>query len=257
MSIKFIDCHTHPIKMYYKDNFQVIEKAHNKGLAAMLITGCNEAENAEVLEICKYFDYTFPVIGIHPNESHGAVDGETIEKQWTPDVVAIGEIGLDYYYPETDKVKQKASFIAQIKVAQKHNIPVVIHMRDSYEDLYEIMKKFPDVKFMIHTFSGDLYWAQKFYELGCYFSFSGIVTYKNAYKTVEVVKWLPIDRMLTETDAPYLSPAIKRSDINYPNYVIYTANYLAGLKDMPIEKFTDQILKNANSLFKINVSRKH
>lgn len=257
MSIKYIDCHTHPLKQYYKDNYQVIEKARNKGVVAMLITGCDEEENNEVLNICKHFDYTFPVIGIHPNNSNGAVDGETIERQFTKDVVAIGEIGLDYYYPETNKQKQKESFIAQIKVAQKHNVPVVIHMRDSYEDLYEIMQKFEDVTFMIHTYSGDLEWAKKFYELGCYFSFGGVVTYKNAAKTIEVINWLPVDCILTETDAPYLSPATKRNTINYPNYVIYTANYIAGLKRMSIEKFTDQVLKNAKQLFKINVSRKH
>lgn len=253
MAVKYIDCHTHPIKMYYEDNFHVIEKAHSKGLVGLIITGCNAKENDEVINICKYFDYTFPVIGIHPTESNGKIDGKTIERQLTKDVVGIGEIGLDYYYPDTNKKVQKESFIAQIKVAQKHRIPVVVHMRDSYEDLYGVIKQFPDVKFMIHTYSGDLNWAKKFYELGCYFSISGVVTYKNSKELREAVKWIPVDRILTETDAPYLAPQQKRGEKNYPNYVIYTANFIAGLKNIPIEKFTKQVLKNAKELFKINV----
>ncbi|WP_027334591.1 TatD family hydrolase [Mycoplasmopsis felifaucium] len=257
MSIKYIDCHMHPLKIYYEDNYQVVEKAYNKGVSAMLVTGCNAQENEEVLNICKHFNYTYPVIGIHPNESTGKQDADIIKQQLTNDVVAIGEIGLDYYYSETNKEKQKESFIAQIEVAKEHNLPVVVHMRDSYEDLYEIMKQFPMVKFMIHTYSGDIEWAKKFYDLGCYFSFSGTVTYKNASKTIEVVKWLPVERILTETDSPYLTPATKRGMKNYPNYVIYTANFIAGLKDMPIEKFADKILKNAKELFKLDVSRKH
>ncbi|WP_029513296.1 TatD family hydrolase [Mycoplasmopsis primatum] len=257
MAIKYIDCHTHPIKMYYENNFHVVEKAHSKGLVAMLVTGCDPVENLEVLNICKHFDYTYPVIGVHPNLSTGTDDGEIINSQITPDVIAIGEIGLDYYYPETNKEKQIASFKAQIKVAQKHNLPVVVHMRDSYEDLYKIIDEFPDVDFMIHTFSGDLYWAKKFYELGCYFSFSAIVSYKNNKQLMEVLKWMPIDRILTETDAPYLPPATKRGEKNYPNYVIHTANYIAGIKNLSIEKFTDQVLKNAKELFGINFAKKH
>lgn len=253
MSIKYIDCHTHPIKEYYKDNFQVIEKAYFKGVAAMLITGCDPKENLEVLNICSHFDYTFPVIGVHPNNSTGAIDGEIVESQLTKDVVAIGEIGLDYHYPDTKKDVQKESFIAQIKVAQRNNLPVVVHMRDSYEDLYEILSQFKDVKFMIHTFSGNLYWAKKFNDLGCYFSFSAIATYKNNSSLLEVLQYLPVDKILTETDAPYLPPASKRGMLNYPNYVKHTANYIAGVKGLSIEKFTDKVLKNAKRLFKINV----
>ncbi|MBZ4195469.1 TatD family hydrolase [Mycoplasma sp. 1331] len=257
MGIKYVDCHTHPIKCYYENNLEVISKSRNKGVAVMLVTGCDPKENLEVLEICKKFDYTFPVIGVHPNVSTGKKDAEIIESQITNDVVAIGEIGLDYYYPETNKEVQMESFISQIKVAEKYNLSVVIHMRDSYEDLYETLRKFPNVRFMIHTFSGNLFWAQKFYEIGCFFSFSAISTYKNSKELIDVIEWLPVDRILTETDAPYLPPASKRGEKNYPNYVIHTANFIAGIKKMPIEKFADQVLKNAKELFKLNVSRKH
>ncbi|WP_029512623.1 TatD family hydrolase [Mycoplasmopsis iners] len=255
MSIKYVDAHVHPIKHYYKDNFHVIEKAKAKGVAVMMVTGCSLEENEEVKKICKQFDFTFPVIGIHPTEISGAQDGELLEKQIDENVKAIGEIGLDYYW-DIDKQLQKESFISQIEIAKKHNLPVVIHMRDAYEDLYEIIKNYPTVKFMIHTFSGDLHWAKKFYELGCYFSFSGIVTYKNATKTIEVLEWMPVERILTETDAPYLTPATKRGQKNFSNYVIHTAIYIAGLKKMPLEKFADQVLKNAKELFNLNVSRK-
>ncbi len=138
MSIKYIDCHTHPIKEYYKDNYQVIEKAYFKGVSAMLITGCDPKENLEVLNICSHFDYAFPVIGVHPNNSTGANDAKIIESQLTKDVVAIGEIGLDYHYPDTNKEVQKESFIAQIKVAQKFKLPVVV----TWEILMRIYMKY-------------------------------------------------------------------------------------------------------------------
>lgn len=251
-SLKYIDAHTHPLKEYYPKNNDVILKAHNKGVKIMMITGCNKKENQEVLELTKNFDFTFPVIGIHPNESNGKIDGETIEDQWNESVKGIGEIGLDYYYEGYKKKVQIESFEAQIEVAKKHKIPVVVHMRDSYEDLYEIIKKYhKEVTFMIHTYSGDLDWAKKFYDLGCYFSFSGTVTYKNK-KLIEVVQWLPLERILTETDAPYLAPAHKRGQTNYSNYVIHTANYLAGLKGLSIEKFTDRVYKNLKFLFKLD-----
>ncbi|KKB26751.1 putative deoxyribonuclease [Mycoplasmopsis meleagridis] len=265
MGIKFVDVHTHPLKEYYEDNYEVIERAHKKGLAAIFVTGCSLKENEEVKKICQKYDYTFAVLGVHPHEVKGKSDALFLEKQIDKNTYAIGEIGLDYFfrneesYEEQLKIEsiQKESFIAQIEVAKKYKLPVVIHMRDSYEDLYEIIKKYHnDVKFMIHTFSGDINWAKKFYELGCYFSFSGIATYKNAKKTIEVLEWMPIDRILTETDAPFLSPATKRGKLNYPNYVIHTVLYIAGIKKMSVEKTADQILKNTRELFKINVSRK-
>ncbi|VEU77958.1 TatD family hydrolase [Mycoplasmopsis columbinasalis] len=257
MAIKYVDAHTHPLKCYYKDNYQYCEEAYNKGVAVMMVTGCDPQENEEVLQLCKHFDHTFPVIGIHPTLATGKQDGEILAKQITPEVKAIGEIGLDYYWKNVPREIQIESFDAQIETAKKFNLPVVVHMRDAYEDLYEVIKKRADqVTFMIHTFSGDLYWAKKFYELGCYFSFSGIVTYKNAQKTIEVLEWLPVERILTETDAPYLSPAQKRNEWNDSTNVIYVTTFIAGLKKMPFEKFADQVLKNTKELFKLNVSRK-
>ncbi|QSF13668.1 TatD family hydrolase [Mycoplasma sp. Mirounga ES2805-ORL] len=256
MAIKYVDAHTHPLKEYYKDNFKVIEKAYSKGVSIMMITGCNEKENNEVINICKNFDFTFPVIGIHPTETKGAIDGLTIENQLTKDVKGIGEIGLDFYWKDVPKNTQIESLNAQIKIAQKYDLPVVIHMRDAYQELYDILKNYKNVKFMIHTYSGNLEWAKKFYDLGCYFSFGGVVTYKNAAKTVEVVDWLPVDRILTETDAPYLTPAQKRGEWNYSNYVIYTLTFIAGIKKLSIEKMADIVFKNAKNFFKLNVSKK-
>ncbi|MEA4115348.1 TatD family hydrolase [Mycoplasma sp. 744] len=255
MGIKYVDAHTHPVKEYYQNNFDVIEKAKNKGVGVMLVTGCSLKENEEVKKICQKYDYTFAVIGVHPTEVTGKNDALELEKQLDNNIVAIGEIGLDYHW-DIPKAIQKESFIAQVELAKKYNLPVVIHMRDAYEDLYEIIKKYSDVKFMIHTYSGNLEWAKKFYNLGCYFSFSGVITYKNNKDSLEVLNWLPVERILTETDAPYLSPAQKRGQMNYSNYVIYITTYIAGIKQMSVEKFADQIVKNAKELFNLNVSRK-
>lgn len=256
MSIKFVDAHTHPLKVYYEDPEKVVQNAYNKGVKVMMVTGCEMKENVEVIEFCRKFDYTWPVIGIHPTCVTGANDGALLETLITDEIKAIGEIGLDYYWDTTTPEMQKESLIAQIKVAEKHSLPVVIHMRDSYEDLYEILSQFPNVKFMIHTWSGTIEWAKKFYELGCYFSFSGIVTYKNSSHLVEVIDFLPVESILTETDAPYLAPAHKRGEKNYSNYVRYVTTFIAGIKKMPLEKLAFQVIKNAKGFFNLDVKIK-
>ncbi|VEU60950.1 TatD DNase family protein [Mycoplasmopsis bovigenitalium] len=253
--MKFVDAHTHPLKEYYQDTDQIVKNAREQGIAIMMVTGCSLEENEEVKKICEKYDWTFPVLGIHPNNAKGAIDGMLLEKQIDSNVKAIGEIGLDYYWDSVPKNIQLESLHSQIKVAQKHNLPVVIHMRESYEDLYEVLKQYPDVKFMIHTFSGDRYWAEKFSEFNTYFSISGISTYKNAQNTIDVVDFLPIERILTETDAPYLSPANKRGQTNVSENVIYTTMFLAGIKKMSPEKFAKQIYKNAKEFFKLNVKK--
>ncbi|WP_029608865.1 TatD family hydrolase [Mycoplasma simbae] len=252
MSMKFVDVHTHPLKEYYEDTDLVIKRANSNGVAVMMVTGCSLEENKEVLKTCAKYNFTFPVIGVHPNNAKGSIDAQLLEKQITPNVKAIGEIGLDFYWDSVPKQVQIDSFCAQIDLAKKYNLPVVIHMRDSYADLYEILLKYPDVKFMIHTYSGDLYWAQKFNELGVYFSFSGVATYKNALKTIEVIDWLPVDKILTETDAPYLSPASQRGSQNVSENVKETAIFIAGIKKMPPENFVKQVYKNAKEFFKLN-----
>ncbi|MBU4690240.1 TatD family hydrolase [Mycoplasma sp. ES3157-GEN-MYC] len=255
MAIKFVDAHTHPLKEYYKNTDETIMNAFNEGVEIMMVTGCSLDENNEVIATCKKYDFTYPVIGIHPNHATGDIDGLNLEKQITSDVKAIGEIGLDFFWDLVPKEIQISSLHSQIKVAQKYNLPVVIHMRDSYEELYEILKQYQEVKFMIHTFSGDIYWAKKFSEFNTYFSISGVSTYKNAQKTIEVVDWLPLDRILTETDAPYLSPANKRGTDNVSENVIYTTMFLAGIKKMAPEKFSKQVVKNAKEFFNLNVKR--
>ncbi|AIA29646.1 hypothetical protein MCAL160_0238 [Mycoplasmopsis californica HAZ160_1] len=255
MSLKFVDVHTHPLKEYYSEPIEIIKKAHDSGVSIMILTGCSLKENNEVKQLASQFPFTYPVIGVHPNNATGKNDGLLLEEQVNEDVVAIGEIGLDFYWDSVPKHTQIESFHSQIQVAQKHKLPVVIHMRDSYDQLFEIISHYPDVKFMIHTFSGNLEWAKKFAEIGVYFSFSGVATYKNAQQTIEVIDWLPIDKILTETDAPYLSPATKRGEQNVSQNVIETAIFIAGIKKMPIEKFVKQVYKNTKEFFNLNAKK--
>ncbi|QBF34885.1 TatD family deoxyribonuclease [Mycoplasmopsis phocirhinis] len=255
MAIKLVDAHTHPLKEYYSNIDETISQAHQNGVNIMMVTGCSIQENEEVKKICQNYPFAYPVIGIHPNNATGKVDGDLIEAQIDTNIKAIGEIGLDFYWNNVSPQIQIDSLHSQIRVAQKHNLPVVIHMRDSYETLYEILSQYRDVKFMIHTFSGDLFWAKKFYELNTYFSFSGTITYKSSNHLIEVVEWLPIERILTETDAPYLSPAQKRGEQNVMENVIFVATYIAGIKKMSIEKFAKQIYRNAKEFFNINAKK--
>ncbi|MCT4469475.1 TatD family hydrolase [Mycoplasma sp. HS2188] len=255
MAMKFVDAHTHPLKEYYPNTDQIIDNAHQNGVSIMMVTGCSIAENEEVKNICQKYPFTYPVIGVHPNNAKGKIDGELVEKQIDSSIKAIGEIGLDFHWESVSPQVQIESLHSQIQIAQKYSLPVVIHMRDSYEILYDVLSQYKDVKFMIHTYSGDLFWAKKFAQLNTYFSFSGTATYKSSTNLIEVIDWLPVERILTETDAPYLSPAHKRGEQNVSENVVYIATFIAGIKKMPPEKFVKQVYRNAKELFNINAKK--
>lgn len=255
--MKFVDIHCHPLKKYYDDPNKVVSHAIEKQMEHLGICGCTIKENEEVLKIISEFKKnTFGIIGIHPSHAFHVSEIDLLRKQINSNIKAIGEIGLDYSHEKNPpKAKQIEMLKLQIDLALSNNLPIVIHLRDAKDDLLEILETYKEKKlqFVIHTFSEDLEYAKKIYELGGYFSFSGVCTFKNAKKTQEVIKWLPIDRIFTETDSPYLTPFPHRGEINYPNYVRYILFYIAGLKDIPIDKLSKQIIQNTKRFFNLNV----
>ncbi|MGG7144047.1 TatD family hydrolase [Clostridium nigeriense] len=182
-------------------------------------------------------DFIYGALGIHPenaNEFNGDVESEIKELiKKNEKIIAIGEIGLDYYWEENpSKEVQKKVFREQMKLAEDLNLPVVIHDRDAHRDTLEIMKQFPNVKGIVHCFSGSTEFAIECIKLGYYIGIGGVVTFKNAKKVVEVVKQIPLENILVETDAPYMAPTPNRGKRNKSDYIAYIIEQIAQIKDL-------------------------
>ncbi len=235
MKQKIIDTHAHLTKENYGSDLEEILIETSNNLMLTLNIGTNLETNYEVIDISKKFNNIKPIIGIHPNESN-ELDLkilEELEKMIIEnEILAIGEIGLDYHY-EHNKSNQKEMFERQIEIARRHKLPIIIHLRDAFEDGYEILQKYDDVKFLIHSWSGDQELTKKFLtHKNFWFSFNGIITFKNGTPQKEVIKIIPKDKILFETDCPYLAPNPFRGRKNKPlfvNEVILEASKILGM----------------------------
>lgn len=205
-------------------------------------------------------DDTLPEIyvsaGIHPTEtsSYDDLDSALHELEAMlshPRCVAVGEIGLDYHYPETDREAQFELFEAQLALAKKHALPVVIHTRDACGDTFDILKKHSGEKIMLHCYSGSAEMARQYAEMGFSFSFGGVLTFKNSVKPKESVAAVPRDRILLETDCPYLAPVPHRGKLNYSAYMTYTAETMGTILGMTAEEVGELTFENAKAFFGI------
>ncbi|MBN4089327.1 TatD family hydrolase [Mycoplasma enhydrae] len=251
--MKYIDIHTHPFKEYYENPHDVVKSWHQDNMELMFVNGTSKEDSAELLELCAKEKYLYPIIGIHPTLSEGSNDGKYLESIITNDVIGIGEIGLDYHYDDSpSKEIQKEGFISQIEVAQKHNIVVVMHIRDALEDAYDIISKpeYKNTKFVFHSFSGNKEFAKKCIKHdNFYFSFSGVVTFKNAKDLQEACLEVPIDRIFCETDTPYLAPTPMRGKPNISPYVEYVYRFIANLKGIEESVLVEQVRQNVKKVF--------
>ncbi len=249
----FIDVHAH-LDMLEGTTDEVIQMAAVNGVDKIVTIGTEPADLPIVLNIAKkYYPKVFCTLGIHPH--HGAVWTEEVEKyllQYTQEkeVIAIGEIGLDYYYKNSAPEEQKMTFRKQLELAAKLKMPVEIHTRDAEEDTFEILNEFKGkVTGLIHCFTSSQELAKKCLDLGYNISFSGVVTFKNADSLRDTLKFVPLDRLHVETDAPFLAPVPERGKKNTPAYVIHTAQKVADLKSISLEKLCEITNENARQLF--------
>lgn len=243
-----IDTHAHLLLEYYDNIEEVIDS-----FADTLVVSCgvNDQTNVETLALVKKYRNIYGAIGIHPSEVLGVKDSSLnyIEENINNDyIVAIGEIGLDYYYPG-DYELQQSIFIRQLELAKKYNKPVIIHSRDAYEDTYNILSKYPTLKKVIHSFSYDYQSAAKFIEIGCMIGINGIVTFKKADMLKEVVKHIELSHLLLETDAPYLTPTPFRGNKNDSSKLIYIAREMSVIKGISIDLVIETTTNNARSQF--------
>ncbi|MDX2083126.1 MAG: TatD family hydrolase [Rickettsiales bacterium] len=228
---------------------------NNVKILQTICTKITEIEN--ILNYTKNYDFIYASVGIHPcNVSdQPKINHDYIIKicQENSKIIGIGETGLDYYHDKSSIDLQKSSFIEHIKAAQKTDLPVIIHSRDADLDMMDILeieqknKKFPA---LLHCFSSSKELAKKALDLGIYISISGIVTFKNATNLQEIVKYLPLDSLLVETDSPYLAPNPHRGKINQPAFTRHTVEFIAELKNLTVEKIIDQTTENFFAIFK-------
>ena len=246
-----IDTHSHIYYDKYNNDFnEVLDRANDRGVKKIICVGTDLESSIKSLEISNKYENIYCAIGYHPHESSKAEKGylNEIEKMSKENkVVAIGETGLDYYYNYSDSNTQKKRFIEQIELANSLKLPVIIHNRDSDDDLYNILKKYHP-KGVIHCFSSTTDYAIKILKLGILLSFTGIITFKNS-TLGDVIEQINLSNIMVETDSPYLTPEPHRGKRNEPSYVYYVAKKIAEIKNVPIEEVINRTTKNALDLF--------
>ncbi len=248
------DSHTHlDDRKFDDDRFEVIGKIKESGVSAIVNIGCNIETSEQSIELAEKYDFIYATVGFHPCDT-GDITEEHIEKikqlASHKKVVAIGEIGLDYYWDSVSRDVQRYWFERQMKLADELDMPVTIHNRDAHKDTFDICQK-SNAKGIVHCFSGSKEMAEAFVKLGYYVSFAGPLTYKNNTKSVEAARAVPMDRLLIETDAPYLAPDGFRGKRNDSSLVKYTCERLAQIKGVTFEEMAKQTFENAMRVYKI------
>lgn len=253
--MELIDAHGHLNDEKYDDVESAVERAEERGVIAHVCASCDLASSQKSVELANRFSIVYAAVGFHPEnissfDKNSLSEIEKLAKNYK--VVAIGEIGLDYYYEKETKEEQKEIFANQIDLANKLNLPVVIHSREAMGDTLEILKKHsPKKESLMHCYGGSIESARELMKLGFSFSFGGLLTFKNATNVIEVVKQIPIERILLETDCPYMTPAPYRGQRNEPSYIVYTADMLAKIKGLTLEDVAKVTTQNARRLFGI------
>ncbi len=246
-----IDTHAHILSEYYDNIDELISMLKDKNVLYVLNASSNYKEALEIIEMSKkYNDFILPVIGIHPESVQDKDNLDKIEELIKNNkIYAIGEIGLDYYWVKDNKEEQKELFIRQIKLAQKYNLPIVVHTRDSIQDTFDILKEHR-VKGVIHAYSGSVEMAREFIKLGYKLGIGGVLTFKNS-KLYEVIEKIDLENIVLETDSPYLTPEPYRGKQNNPSNVYYVAKKIAEIKNVSIDTVIKITTSNATMLFDI------
>ncbi len=249
---KIFDSHAH----YDDERFdgivdELLPKINSLGVEYIINCGCDTATNKKSLAFAEKFPFVYSAVGIHPCNIDTDTTLEDIRKfAKHKKCVAIGEIGLDYYWEPKKKEAQKEIFIEQLLLAKELDLPVIIHDRDAHGDVLEILKEYKP-KGVVHSFSGSVEMAEEILKLGMYLGIGGVITFNNAKKLPDVVKILPLDKLLLETDAPYLTPVPFRGKTNHSEMIYLTAQKIAEIKNLKLEEILNFSFKNAKKLFSV------
>ena len=250
-----IDTHTH---INCIDDFsidEILKNASDNGVEKLIVPSAYASDIDIVAELESKYENVYGLLGVHPSEVKDWTD-DLIDKikecAKSPKIVGIGEIGLDYYWDKSFNDLQKEVFIKQINLANELNFPISVHDREAHKDSFDILTEFNKNSIVImHCFSGSVEFMHECVKQGWYIAIGGVVTFKNAIKMKEVAKEVPLDKLLIETDAPYLTPVPYRGKTNQPAYVKYVAEEIANLRNTSFEEIDEQTTKNAKLVFKI------
>jgi len=250
-----IDSHCHldhePLK---SDLLNIIKRSKDVGIEKLLTISTSVESFQKIKNIINEDEIIFGTIGIHPHETdNNEISIDYIVKNFeeNPKIIGIGETGLDFYYNNSDKEKQIKSFKKHIEASIKTNSPLIVHSRNAEDETFEILNKYQGekLKILMHCFTGSKNFAEKLLKLNAFFSASGIITFKNSIDLQETFKVLPLEKILIETDSPYLAPVPNRGKKNEPSFLSYTAQKLADIKDVSKKEITKITTKNFNNLF--------
>lgn len=250
------DTHAHyDSGAFNADRMEVLASMPEQGVELILNPGCDLETSRTAVSLANTFDFVYAAVGVHPSDCEtytDQVEEELRALAADPKVKAIGEIGLDYYWKDNAPAEvQKSVFRRQMELARELKLPVIIHDREAHRDCLEIVKEFPDVTGVYHCYSGGIEDAKTLVKMGWMLSFTGVVTYKNARKSLEVIEWLPMDRIMIETDSPYLTPEPFRGKRNDSSKVRYVAETIARVKGLDVDEVIRLATENGKRFFHI------
>ncbi len=250
------DTHAHlDDRAFDQDRAALLQGLPDAGLALVMNPGCNLASSRNAVALANQYDYVYAAVGSHPDGAD-EVNEAVLEEyrklcKLNPKVKAIGEIGLDYHYEDIPRDLQKQAFIAQMTLAQELSLPVIVHEREAHEDAMEILKDFPDVTGVFHCYSGSAEMAKYLVSRGWYIGFTGVLTFKNARRAIETAQSISLERIVIETDCPYMSPEPYRGRRNDPSRVCFMADKLAEIRGITPEEARRITLENGKRLYRI------
>lgn len=251
MTDNIFDTHAHyDDEKFDVDRDETIKKVFSSGVRGIINCGCDVDSSKKSLELCDKYEKFFCAIGIHPHSAQDESDrlDEIFSMTKCSKVVAVGEIGLDYHYDFSDRNIQKEIFERELVFAGKNSLPVIVHSREATQDTLELLKKHKPTG-VVHCFTGSVETAKEILSLGMYLGIGGAITFKNAVKPVEAVKHIPLERILLETDCPYMTPVPFRGKRNDSSLIEYTAQKIAEIKNTDVETIANVTYKNAKILF--------
>ena len=250
------DTHAHmDDRAFDVDRRELLSSLPEQGIALLMNPGCSLASSRAASRLSQEYDYIYAAVGSHPDAAD-EVNGEVLEEykklcKLNPKIKAIGEIGLDYHYEDIPREIQQRAFRVQLELARELDLPVIVHEREAHEDGLKIIAEFPEVTGVFHCYSGSAEMAKLLVERGWYIGFTGVLTFKNARKAVEVAQSIPLERIVLETDCPYMSPEPFRGKRNDPSRLCYMAEKLAQLRSLPLESIHQITVENGKRLYRM------
>ena len=252
----YFDTHAHyDSGQFNSDRDALLASMPDQGVSLILNPGCDLPSSKQAVALAEQFPHVYAAVGVHPSDCDSwsdEVERELLALTAHPKVKAIGEVGLDYYWKDNAPAdRQKEVFIRQLELARETKLPVIVHNREAHKDTLDIVRQFSDVPGVYHCYSGGIEDAKVLVDMGWMLSFTGVITFKNARKALEVIQWLPLDRIMIETDSPYLTPEPYRGKRNHSDYVHFVSEKIAEIKGIAPEEAARITTENGRRFFNI------